>query len=144
MDVARGNRGRAPDTIVFLSGDVHNSYVAEVTAAAERHGARSRIVQAVCSPIRNPMPRGVRVMMSLFAKGLVGPMDFWRSHSKRVPDPPYPWRVTDGPWFDNCLAELAVDGSGLTMSWRAGVVDGDDPDAPRLDTVARVRVDAGG
>ncbi|MEO7753846.1 MAG: alkaline phosphatase D family protein [Terracoccus sp.] len=144
MDVARGNRGRAPDTIVFLSGDVHNSYVAEVTDAAERHGARSRIVQAVCSPIRNPMPRGVRVMMSLLAKGLVGPMDFWRSHSKRVPDPPYPWRVTHGPWFDNCLAELAVDGSGLTMSWRAGVVDGDDPAAPRLATVAQVRLDSGG
>ncbi len=143
MDVARGNRGRAPDTIVFLSGDVHNSYVAEVTDAAQRHGARSRIVQAVCSPIRNPMPRGVRVMMSLFAKGLVGPMDFWRSHSKRVPDPPYPWTVTHGPWFDNCLAELAVDGTGLSLSWRAGVVDGGDPAEPRLDTVARVRVDSG-
>ncbi len=142
MDVARGNRGRAPDTVVFLSGDVHNSYVAEVTAAAERHGARSRIVQAVCSPIRNPMPRGVRVMMSLFAKGLVGPMDFWRSHSRRVPDPPYPWEVTHGPWFDNCLAELAVDGSGLLLSWRAGVVEGDDEARPRVRTVGQARVDA--
>ena len=39
-------------------------------------GAQSRVVQAVCSPIRNPMPRGVRMVMSLFAKSLVRPMRF--------------------------------------------------------------------
>jgi phosphodiesterase/alkaline phosphatase D-like protein len=144
MDVARGNRGAPPGTILFLSGDVHNSYVAEVTEAAARHGARSRIVQAVCSPIRNPMPRTIRIMMSAFAKGLVRPMDFIRHRSKRVPDPAFPWTVTRGPWFDNCLAELAVDARGLSMTWRGGEVrDGDDLH-PVLTTVATVRVDLPG
>ena len=50
MSVARGERGRPPGTITFLSGDVHHSYVAEVTGG-DAHGARSSIVQAVCSPI---------------------------------------------------------------------------------------------
>jgi phosphodiesterase/alkaline phosphatase D-like protein len=141
MDVARGNRGRAPGTVTFLSGDVHNSYVAEVDDPG-RYGARSRIVQAVCSPIRNPMPRGIRVMMSLFARGLVRPMRFLAEHSKRVPDPKYPWSVTDGPWFDNCLAELTVQGRDLAIVWRGGVVrDGDDAH-PQLTTVGSVRLPA--
>jgi hypothetical protein len=143
MDVARGNRGHAPATIVFLSGDVHNSYVAEVIDPS-RHGARSRIVQAVCSPIRNPMPRALRVMMSAFARGLVRPMRAIASRSRRVPDPSYPWRVTDGPWFDNCLAEVRVEGRDLSFVWRSGVVHGGDHLNPRLTTLARVRVEGSG
>ncbi len=53
--VTRGRRRQArpgPATVTFLSGDVHYSFVSEV----ERE-AGSRIVQAVCSPIRNPLPR---------------------------------------------------------------------------------------
>ena len=46
---------------------------AEVTGG-DAHGARSSIVQAVCSPIRNPMPRGIRMLVSQSAKGLVRPM----------------------------------------------------------------------
>jgi hypothetical protein len=142
MDVARGNRGRPPASVVFLSGDVHNSYVAEVVDARACHGARSRIVQAVCSPIRNPMPRMLRVMMSLFARGLVRPMRAVAGRSRHVPDPAYPWRVTDGPWFDNCLAELTVQGRDLAIVWRGGEVrDGDDAN-PVLTTVASVRLPA--
>lgn len=140
MRVARGQRGQAPATVVFLSGDVHNSYVAEVTDA-RRHGATSRIVQAVCSPIRNPMPRALRVMMSLFARGLVRPMRAITRRSKSVPSPPYSWQVTDGPWFDNCLAELTVEGRSLSLVWRGGQVRSDDTEHPALTTIARVRVD---
>ena len=139
MEVARGHRGRAPATITFLSGDVHNSYVAEVTDR-ERHGARSRILQVVCSPIRNPMPRGMRVMMSAFVRGFGRPMGAIASRSRRVPDPAYPWQVTDGPWFDNCLAEVGVEDRDLRLVWRAGEVEGDDV-RPRLREVARLRVE---
>ncbi|MFC7597291.1 alkaline phosphatase D family protein [Terrabacter sp. GCM10028922] len=146
MEVARGERGGAPANVVFLSGDVHNSYVAEVVEVVDARphvGARSRVLQAVCSPIRNPMPRGLRVMMSLFARGLVRPMCAIAGRSKRVPDPAYPWRVTDGPWFDNCLAELTVQGRDLAIVWRGGEVrDGDDAH-PVLTTVASVRLPAG-
>ncbi|GAA5019908.1 alkaline phosphatase D family protein [Terrabacter aeriphilus] len=143
LEVARGRRGTAPATVTFLSGDVHNSYVAEVVDARERHGARSRIVQAVCSPIRNPMPRGVRVMMSAFARSLVRPMHAVAAHSRRVPEPPCSWEVTDGPWFDNCLAELTVQGPDLSIVWRGGEIrDGDDAH-PVLTTVATVRLPGG-
>jgi len=104
----------------------------------------SRIVQAVCSPIRNPMPRMVRVMMSAFARGLVRPMRFVAERSKRVPDPPCTWTVTDGPWFDNCLAQLTVQGRDLSIVWRGGEVRGGDEEHPVLTTVASVRLPAGG
>ncbi len=141
MDLARGNRGTPPATVTFLSGDVHNSYLAEV-GDPERHGARSHILQAVCSPIRNPMPMGVRVMMSLFAQSLVRPMRFLTARSSRVSDPAYPWEVTEGPWFDNNVALCRVEEEGLRLTWVTGEVLGGDHDHPRLREVRGVRVDA--
>jgi hypothetical protein len=138
MEVARGERGAAPDTVTFLSGDVHNSYLAEVDDL-DALGARSRVVQAVCSPIRNPMPRAVRVVMSLFARSLARPMRFLAARSTRVPDPPYRWTVTDGPWFDNNIAMCRAGSDALELSWLAGVVE-HDPGRPRLEEVYAARI----
>ena len=105
-----------------------------------RLGAQSRVAQAVCSPIRNPMPRGVRVVMSLFARSLVRPMRFIASRSPRVPDPAFPWTVTDGPWFDNNIALVTVGQNELALTWQTGVVEGDHA-RPRLQQVYAVRLD---
>lgn len=71
LEVARGERGRAPRTVTFLSGDVHHSYVSEARPTRrDRRGhprAQSRIIQAVCSPIRNPMPRRLRFLVAVLA-----------------------------------------------------------------------------
>jgi len=139
MQVARGERGPAPQTITFLSGDVHNSYLAEVTDPLTL-GAQSRVVQAVCSPIRNPMPRAVRVFVSLFAKSLVRPMRFIATHSPDVPSPDYPWTVTDGPWFDNNISLVTVGQNELALTWATGVVEGDEA-RPRLQQVYAVSLD---
>lgn len=46
-ELADGRRGPAPETVMFLSGDVHYSYVEQVDRSSG-----GRIVQAVCSPRR--------------------------------------------------------------------------------------------
>ena len=138
-EVAHGERGPRPGTVTFLSGDVHNSYLCEVDPAALGPGS-SHVVQAVCSPIRNPLPRHVRVAHGLLARGLTRPMRAVASLSKKVPDPAYRWKVTQGPWFDNNLATLEVRGGGLVIRWETGEV-GDDLDAPQLRQVARLVVD---
>jgi hypothetical protein len=139
VEVAEGRRGAAPGTITFLSGDVHNSYVTEIDRGQLTPGA-SRIIQAVCSPIRNPLPRGVRVGLSLIGRGMAGPLELFVRRSRHVPSAAYHWTMTDGPWFDNNLATLEVRGRGLVIRWDAGEVRGDRYDAPDLRRVARVAV----
>ncbi|CAI9414438.1 alkaline phosphatase D family protein [Nocardioides sp. T2.26MG-1] len=135
VEVASGRRGRAPRTITFLSGDVHHSYVAE---AWPRGGlVASRIVQAVCSPIRNPLPRGMRGFMQGASKRPAGLLGRLLSLAGRVPLEPLRWGVTQGPWFDNNLAILELGTPGLRIWWVAGKVEGR-PDLPVLERVATV------
>src|SRR5215207_11344143 len=65
-DVAAGRRGQAPATICLLGGDVHHAFLAEV-AFRRGTGARSRVVQAVCSPFRNDLDRRERRVLRLAA-----------------------------------------------------------------------------
>ncbi len=128
-EVADGRRGDAPQTVTFLGGDVHHSYVSEVK---RRRG--SRVVQAVCSPIRNPLPRffrfltaaaGLRRRRADGARG--GPL-------RTCPCAALPWRRLAGPWFDNAIATLEDHDDGLLLRWDKGVV-GDDPQESRLELV---------
>ena len=144
--VANGERGEAPDTVTFLSGDVHHSYVSEVVSQrSERshRSGRSHIVQAVCSPIRNPLPRYMRFATAFLSYGLAGPLGAVVARSAKVRRPPFRWRSIKGPWFDNNLAMLEDTPLGLRMWWLTGVVEDDDHAHPRLDEVANVLISPG-
>ncbi|HSE07503.1 MAG TPA: alkaline phosphatase D family protein [Nocardioidaceae bacterium] len=150
ISVAYGERGTAPETVTFLSGDVHHSYVSEVRrvhghpSVRSPGGQRSRIVQAVCSPIRNPLPRAMRFATAFLSYGLAGPMGAVAAKSAKVPNPPFTWGLLRGPWFDNNLAVLEDKGSeGLELAWYTGVVDGTDHESPRLEQVASMAVEPG-
>lgn len=147
LEVAYGERGPAPDTVTFLSGDVHHSYVSEVRRVhgrASTSGRRSRIVQAVCSPIRNPLPRSMRFATAFLSYGLAGPMGAVAARSAHVPDPPFTWGLLRGPWFDNNLALLEDRGDdGLALSWWTGVVEDGDHEHPALSEVASMTVRPG-
>jgi hypothetical protein len=134
-EVADGKRGAAPATIAFLSGDVHFSYVSEV-----ERSSGSRIVQAVCSPIRNPLTRLKRTFVAITSYGLAAPVGALVARSAKVPDPPFRWAGIEGPWFDNNLAHVEATPEGLTFWWRTGVVDGGDQLHPMLKKVASLTV----
>ncbi len=142
LEVARGERGRAPHTVTFLSGDVHHSYVTEAwpTEDEARGEAplRSRIIQAVCSPIRNPLPRKWRFGTAVASYGVAGPLGHVVARSAKVPEAPLRWKLARGPWFDNNLATVELDGKALRMWWATGTVDDDDHRRPRLKRVAEV------
>jgi PhoD-like phosphatase len=87
----------------------------------------SRLVQLVCSPIRNPLPRAIRYVAAASAYGLAWPIGLLAARSAKVPDPPFRWSLTDGPWFDNVLATLDLDGRRARVAWNtADFRDGED------------------
>jgi hypothetical protein len=112
--VAVGDNGDAPASIVALSGDVHHAYLAEV---AFRRGSRARsaVYQAVCSPVRNPLDANERRAMNFgfsrpataFARAL--------ARSARVEDPTIRWRIGAGPYFDNQVATLDIEGRTMVL-----------------------------
>ena len=136
-EVADGERGPSPQTVTFLSGDVHFSYLAEV-----ERGDGSRILQSVCSPVRNPLPRFLRWFAVAMSYGVATPLGAAAARSVKVPDPPFRWKTVKGPWFDNNLALLQDGSDGLTMTWHTGVVDRGDELHPRLEEVASITVPA--
>ncbi|MBA3310291.1 MAG: alkaline phosphatase family protein [Nocardioidaceae bacterium] len=136
IEVADGKRGRAPATVTFLSGDVHHSYVSEV-----ERSSGSRVLQAVCSPIRNPLPHSVRYVMAFSAYAVAAPLGSMACRSAKVPDPPFRWKNIQGPWFDNNIATLETDGPRLRIRWESGDVSAGDPANPRLTVVADVHID---
>ena len=136
IEVATGERGSAPATVTFLSGDVHHSYVSEARTPHGGPRLRSAVLQAVCSPIRNPLSRNTRFLTAALSYGVAGPVGRLASRSTRVKDGPLRWSYAKGPWFDNNLACLELDGPGLRMWWVTGKVVGGDHANPRLEKVA--------
>ncbi len=136
-DLVDGKRGAAPATVTFLSGDVHNSYVAEV----DRAGGSGRILQAVCSPIRNPLPKVVQSGQAFAAKRSGNRIGHALARSARLPEPALTWRIAKGPWFDNNLATLETHGRQLSMWWERGVVVEGQEERPDLEVVSEYHVE---
>jgi hypothetical protein len=108
-----------------MSGDVHHAYLAEV-GFRDGEGARSRVWQAVCSPFRNPLDgherRAMRVALSwpaaLFARAL--------ARTAGVRRPPVRWRFSDkGPWFDNQVMTITLEGRRARLVLEKTAPDGD-------------------
>jgi hypothetical protein len=113
--VGTGERGEPPASIVTLSGDVHHAYLFEVGYPRGTE-MKSGVWQAVCSPYRNPLSknerRSIRVGMSRGFEAVARPL----ARLAGVRDPGIGWRnVGDGPWFDNQVATLVIDGREIVM-----------------------------
>jgi hypothetical protein len=136
--VGAGERGPAPASIVVLSGDVHHAYLYEV-AFRRGSGVESNVYQAVCSPYRNPLEKKERQVIQLgMSRGFEA---FTRTlaRSAGVDDPDVRWRmVGDGPWFDNQVASLEIDGTRIAMRLDKAVPV--DSTSARLDCVLERRL----
>jgi hypothetical protein len=108
-EVGSGERGRPPASIVILSGDVHHAYLCDVAFKRDA-GVESRVLQAVCSPYRNPLDERERKVVRA---GFSRPFAALARGLARVagaPDPGIRWRLLEGPYFDNQVATLRLDG----------------------------------
>jgi hypothetical protein len=133
--IASGRHGEtAPGTVVLLSGDVHHAYLARAEFASG-NGDRSPVYQAVCSPMRNPLDsrerRAIRIGMSRGAERVGRVL----ARAAGVREETLGWTIEEGPWFDNQVATLELDGRRGWMVLHRTVAPPDGP--PRLERVMR-------
>ncbi len=108
-EVGSGDRGKPPASIVVLSGDVHHAYLAEV-AFRRSAGVRSAVYQATCSPFRNPLDSHERAVVKASTSRPMEVLARALARSAGAPDPRIRWRICDGPYFDNQVASLRIEG----------------------------------
>ncbi|MEJ7655836.1 MAG: alkaline phosphatase D family protein [Thermoleophilaceae bacterium] len=120
--VASGERGRPPATVITLSGDVHHAYVYEVAfrrdgRPSENGKERAAVYQAVCSPMRNALSSQERRVMMFGQSKFVAAAARAMARAAGARDPEIRWRSVDGhgPWFNNQLATLELDGRSAQM-----------------------------
>jgi hypothetical protein len=113
-ELAAGERGKAPASIGILSGDVHHAYLAEV-ALPRSDRAASVVYQAVCSPFRNALDSHERRTMQLALSRPFRVAARALARGAGVRDPEIRWRFAEGPFFDNQVATLELDGREATL-----------------------------
>ncbi|GAA3757624.1 alkaline phosphatase D family protein [Spinactinospora alkalitolerans] len=120
LRVAAGERGAPPASVLFLGGDVHFSYLARAGARDARTRAATsgtRIAQLVCSPTCNWLQPVMRRMMWVSARAITGLAWGLIARLAGVRPPALAWHLDDGPWYDNTLATLVLDGREADVSW---------------------------
>jgi hypothetical protein len=143
--VAAGHRGRAPGSVVVLSGDVHHTYLAELSFRGGHAGeGHSPAWQVVCSPLRNPLPRDQRAAHRRAFRRPAQAVTRWLARRAGVEPETIGWRVVEGPRFDNHLGELELDGRAAMLRVERAVTPEDGHGAPYLEPLyARRLADRG-
>jgi hypothetical protein len=114
-EVADGKRGSKPGSVVVMAGDVHHAYLCEVGWPAGEAAGKAPIYQAVCSPYRNPLSsKEQRVIKAGFTSTFTR-IAAALAKAAGAEDPGIRWRLVDGPYFDNQVATLHIDGRQSTM-----------------------------
>ena len=114
--VAAGERGAAPASVLLLGGDVHNGYV-EAVGFRRGRGVRSAVYQAVCSPFRTQLPRRYRLALTLARRSRALPaLARGAARAAGVRDPGIRWRPILEPIFSNHLGRLEIDGRSLSLA----------------------------
>jgi len=115
---------------------VHHAYLARAHFAGDGDGdGRSPVYQAVCSPLRNPLDsherRAIRIGMSRPAERVGAAL----AKAAGVAEESLSWTIEEGPWFDNQVATIEIDGRNAWMVLDKTVNPPDGP--PRLERVMR-------
>jgi hypothetical protein len=115
--VASGEHGDAPGSVVLLSGDVHHAYLARArfNSSPDGEDGRSPVYQAVCSPFRNPLDGHERMAIRAGISRTGARIGALLARAARVPPESLDWTIDKGPWFDNQVATLELDGRRATM-----------------------------
>jgi hypothetical protein len=119
-DLAGGSAGTPPASVTVISGDVHHNYLTVVDLPGVASSGTA-VHQAVCSPINNLVSGTLRLCLQLLASRAGGLVTSAAARLAGARAPRIRWRVTNGPWFANMLAELAYDGRRASIRFDRAV-----------------------
>ncbi|HEX2128583.1 MAG TPA: alkaline phosphatase D family protein [Solirubrobacterales bacterium] len=122
--VASGRYGSPPASVTVISGDVHHAYLSEVGFPGA-DGLSSNVWQAVCSPFRNALNRHERAMIR-FGNSRTGAL-LGRGLARLAGVEPerVRWKLVEGPYYDNQVATLSLQGRQATLKLERTVGDPD-------------------
>jgi PhoD-like phosphatase len=133
-DIASGRHGAAPGSVVLLSGDVHHAYIADARPAEGEPAWQSPVYQAVCSPLRNPLDSNEKRAIKVGMTGAAERIGRALAKLAGVDGEPLTWEIVAGPWFDNQVGTLDLDGRRCAFRLDKAVGAGDE--VPELEQVA--------
>ena len=125
IDVATGECGDAPESIVMFGGDVHHCYLTDVTLPAEAHPAESKVWHAVCSGLRKELQWNERLVLAFGHTWLAAKIGRALAAAANVRPRRLATRITTRPRFRNQIGTLEIAGGEVgirieqaTGSWR--------------------------
>ena len=124
-EVAAGQRGAAPATVLVLSGDVHHSYVAPLRFPS-LPAVRSAVLQIVSSPLRNAVPRNIQRGFRFAASRPAEAIGRGLARSVRLAPPEVDWHLSAGPLVGNGVGALHLRGRSASLVLHGARLDGDD------------------
>ncbi|WP_072802120.1 DUF7800 domain-containing protein [Rhodococcoides yunnanense] len=112
----------APASILWLSGDVHCSYVARADFGVGGANVPATY-QLTMSPFRNPLNLPIRAVNRLAIRKSAARMLARLARSAKVPAVDVSWDAEAGPWFDNGVMLLTTEGGSASVRVQHAHVD---------------------
>ncbi|GAB2920184.1 alkaline phosphatase D family protein [Rhodococcus aerolatus] len=106
----------APASVLWLSGDVHCSYLAAARVEGLEGDGAPAVHQLTMSPFRNPLNLPIQVANKVIARPGTTRALRRLARAAGVTDPGVEWDVTDGPWFDNGVMTVVLDGRAAAVA----------------------------
>jgi phosphodiesterase/alkaline phosphatase D-like protein len=115
IDIASGNCGEPPESIVMFGGDVHHCYVSEVAMPAESGTVHTKIWHAVCSGLRKELQLNERLVLGLGHTWIAAKLGRLLAATAEVRPPRLSWQMTTRPRFRNQIGTLEIAGGEVGM-----------------------------
>lgn len=113
-----------PASALLLSGDVHCSYTAEARVPGI-DPERTTVHQLTMSPFRNPLHVPLKLANRIAGTEPMRRLTARLAGTAQVPAASVDWRMSNGPWFDNGVMTVVLNGRDASFEVdHAHVIDG--------------------
>ena len=107
-EIATGECGEPPDSLLLFGGDVHHCWVSEVGLPEDAPESRTKIWQTVCSGLRKDLQASERIVLHLGHTRFAGIVGWLLARSVGLGPPKLRWRPVTRPHFRNQVGTLDI------------------------------------